>query len=197
MDKTIIIASNNKHKIKEIKSKFAPLNIDVISQSESGYNIDVEETGTTFKENAILKARAIYEISKKAVMADDSGLQVDFLNGEPGVYSARYCGPNATDEEKYNKILELMKDVNDEQKRSARFVCVICYIDDDGEEHIFEGICEGRIAFAPQGNNDFGYDPIFLVGDKTFAEMNEDEKNKISHRGLAVDKMVEYLKTNR
>lgn len=194
MNTSVILASNNKNKIKEIKSKLSPFGIEIVSQSESGYNIDVEETGTTFEENAILKARAIYERAKIPVISDDSGLEVDFLDGKPGVYSARFCGPDATDKDKYNKILELMKDVKDESKRTARFVCVICYIDKDGKEHIFKGSCEGKIAFTPQGDNDFGYDPIFLVGDKTFAQMSQEEKNKISHRGIAVNKMQEYLK---
>ena len=194
MNKSIIIASNNKHKVKEIESKFSTLNINILSQSEAGYCLDIEETGSTFSENAILKARALYEISKKPVMADDSGLEVDFLDGKPGVYSARFCGPNSTDKDKYNKILELMKDVKDESKRTARFVCVICYIDEDGLEHTFKGVCEGTIAFEPKGDNDFGYDPIFLVGDKTFAQLSEEEKNKISHRGLAIDKMLQYIK---
>ena len=193
-NKSIIIASNNKHKVEEIKSKFSRLNINILSQSEAGYSLEVEETGSTFSENAVLKARALYEVSKKPVMADDSGLEVDFLDGKPGVYSARFCGPNSTDEDKYNKILELMKDVKEENKRTARFVCIICYIDEDGMEHIFEGVCEGIIAFEPKGDNDFGYDPIFMVGDKTFAQMSEEEKNKISHRGLAINKMLEYMK---
>ena len=194
MQKSIILASNNKHKIQEIKAKLELLNIDILSQSESGYNIDVEENGTTFAENAAIKAKALYEIIKKPVIADDSGLEVDLLDGAPGVYSARFCGPDATDKDKYNKILELLKDVNDIEKRAARFKCVICYIDERGKEHFFEGACEGTISFEPKGDGDFGYDPIFLVGDRTFAEMSEEEKNKISHRGLAIDKLFEYLK---
>lgn len=194
MNRSIILASNNKHKIQEIKAKLGLLNIDILSQGESGCNIDVEENGTTFAENAAIKANALYEILKKPVIADDSGLEVDFLDGAPGVYSARFCGPDATDKDKYNKILELLKDVNDIQKRAARFKCVICYIDQQGKEHFFEGICEGTISFEPKGNSDFGYDPIFLVGDRTFAEMSEEEKNEISHRGLAIDKLFNYLK---
>lgn len=194
MNKNIILASNNKHKIKEIKAKLGLLNIDILSQRESGCNIDAEENGTTFAENAAIKAKALYEVLKRPVIADDSGLEVDFLDGAPGVYSARFCGPDATDKDKYNKILELLQDVKDTKKRSARFKCVICYIDEQGKEHFFEGVCEGTISFEPRGDNDFGYDPIFLVGDKTFAEMSQEEKNKISHRGLAIDKLYEYLK---
>lgn len=197
MQKIIILASNNKNKLREIKSKLSSFNIDVLSQKEAGYDIDVEETGTTFKENAILKAEAIYKVSKKPVIADDSGLEVDFLNGEPGVYSARFCGENATDKDRINKILELMKDVDDNNKRTARFICSICYIDENGKKHIFEQSCEGIIAKAPQGENDFGYDPIFLVGDKSFAQISEQEKNEISHRGKAIKELVNYLKNKQ
>lgn len=197
MEKIIILASNNKNKLREIKSELSFFNIDVLSQKEAGYDIDVDETGTTFKENAILKAEAIYKESKKPVIADDSGLEVDFLNGEPGVYSARFCGANATDKDRINKILELMNDVKDDNKRTARFVCAICYIDENGEKHIFEQSCEGIIAKAPQGDNDFGYDPIFLVGEKSFAQMTEEEKNKISHRGKAIKELVNYIKNNQ
>lgn len=192
----VIFASNNKHKIQEIKSKLDKFNIEVVSQKEAGYDIEVEETGTTFEENSILKAKAIYELAKIPVIADDGGLEVDYLGGKPGVYSARFCGPDATDKDKYNKILELMKDVEDE-KRTARFRCVICYIDKNGEARTFEGICEGKISKAPIGDNDFGYDPIFLVGDKSFAQMSKEDKNKISHRGRAIDKWVEFLKNEK
>lgn len=196
MEKIIILASNNKNKLREIKSKLSSFNINVLSQKEAGFDIDIEETGTTFKENAILKAEAIYKIAKKPVIADDSGLEVDFLNGDPGVYSARYCGENATDKDRINKILDLMKEVEDNSKRTARFVCSICYIDEIGEKHIFEQSCEGIIAKEPQGENNFGYDPIFLVGDKSFAQISEQEKNEISHRGKAINELVNYLKYN-
>lgn len=196
MEKIIILASNNKNKLREIKSKLSSFNINVLSQKEAGFDIDIEETGTTFKENAILKTEAIYKIAKKPVIADDSGLEVDFLNGDPGVYSARYCGENATDKDRINKILDLMKEVEDNSKRTARFVCSICYIDEIGEKHIFEQSCEGIIAKEPQGENNFGYDPIFLVGDKSFAQISEQEKNEISHRGKAINELVNYLKYN-
>lgn len=192
----VIFASNNKHKIQEIKSKLDKFNIEVVSQKEAGYDIEVEETGNTFEENSILKAKAIYELAKIPVIADDGGLEVDYLDGKPGVYSARFCGPDATDKDKYNKILELMKDVED-KKRTARFRCVICYIDKSGEIRTFEGICEGKISRAPIGDNDFGYDPIFLVGDKSFAQISKEDKNKISHRGRAIDKWVEFLKNEK
>ena len=197
MKKTIILASNNKHKLNEIEAKLNPLGIKVIPQKEAGYNIDVEETGITFQENAILKAEAIYKISKTPVIAEDSGLEIDFLNGEPGVYSARYAGENATDDDRINKVLKLMKDVQDNAKRTARFKCAICYIDAEGIIHIFEQSCEGIIAKERHGNNDFGYDPIFMYGKKSFAEMTQEEKNEISHRGKALKQLINYLKNEK
>ena len=196
MIKKVIVASNNKHKIKEIKAKLSNMNIEVLSQKEAGYDIEVDETGTTFEENSMLKAKTIYNLAKQPVIADDGGLEVDFLDGRPGVYSARFCGPDATDKDRYMKLLELMKDVEDD-KCSARFRCVISYIDENGKEHAFEGICDGKISKEPMGNDDFGYDPIFLVGDKTFAQISEEEKNKISHRGRAIDKWVQYLRNEK
>lgn len=196
MDKTIIFASNNKNKLNEIIAKLSKFGIKVISQSEAGINIDVEENGKTFAENASLKAEAIYNITKKPVFADDSGLEIDFLNGEPGVYSKRYAGENATDEERINKVLALMKDASQIDQRTARFKCAVCYIDKNGEKHIFEGVCEGYIATEPKGNNNFGYDPIFMYGDKSFAEISKEEKNAISHRGKAINALVEYLKVH-
>ena len=197
MENVIILASNNKNKLKEIKAKLNPFGIEVISQKEAGYDIEVEETGTTFVENATLKAEAIFKMSRKPVIADDSGLEVDALNGEPGVYSARYAGENATDEDKIKKVLRLMKDVADDAKRTARFKCAICYIDINGVKHIFEQACEGIIAKEPQGNNGFGYDPIFMVGKKSFAELTSEEKNEISHRGKAVKELVDFLKNEK
>lgn len=194
MENIVILASNNKNKLKEIKTKLNPYGIEVVSQKEAGFDIDVEETGTTFSENAILKAEAIYKMANKPVISDDSGLEIDALNGEPGIYSARYAGENATDADKINKVLNLMKDVTDENKRTARFKCAICYIDNNGEKHIFEQSCEGVIATETHGDNGFGYDPIFMVGEKSFAELSSDEKNLISHRGKAVKELVEYLK---
>lgn len=190
---TIILASNNKNKLKEISEKVKEFNFNVISQSQAGYDIEVEETGKTFEENAILKAEAIYKISNMPVIAEDSGLEIDSLNGEPGVYTGRYAGPNATSQDKIEKVLKLMKDV-EENKRTARFKCVICYIDKKGEKHIFEGSCEGKITYEPCGTAGFDYDPIFLYDTRTFAQMSSEEKNKISHRGQAVNKLVEYLK---
>lgn len=196
MENTFILASNNKDKLQEMKTKLKPLGIEIISQSEAGYNIEVEETGTTFAENATIKARAIYELSHKPVISDDSGLEVDFLNGEPGVYSARYAGENATNADRMNKILNLMKDAKDNE-RTARFKCAICYIDKDGQTHIFEGACEGVIAKEQCGEDGFGYDPIFLYEGVSFANMTREEKNKISHRGKALNEFLKFLQTER
>ena len=192
----LILASNNKHKIKEYSSILGKIGIDVISQKEAGIEIDAQETGTNFKENAIIKAEKIYEKIKKPVISDDSGLVIDFLNGMPGVYSHRFLGENTPDKEKCEKILEMMKDVQDD-KRTARFVCDICYIDENGEKQVFEGVCEGKISDSIKGNNGFTYDMIFLYNDnKTFAQMSEEEKDNVSHRKKAVDKLLEYIKNN-
>ncbi len=190
---TIILASNSENKIIEISQKLKPFNINVISQAEAGYNIEVDETGTTFRENAILKAEAIYEKTKMSVISDDSGLEIDALGGKPGVYSKRFAGENATDNDRIEKILDLMKNVED-SKRTARFICAICYIDKFGEKHIFEEACVGKITTKPYGDDVFGYDPIFLYDTRTFAQMTREEKNEVSHRGKAINSLVKFLK---
>lgn len=193
--KEIILASNNKNKLRELKDKLKKFDINIISQKEAGFDIEVEETGKTFSENAKLKAEKIYELAKQPVIADDSGLEIDYLNGKPGVYSHRFAGPDATDKDRNNKILKLMENVEDE-KRTARFKCAICYIDINGEVRIFEGCVEGKITRKEIGNNNFGYDPIFMYGEKTFAQMTQDEKSEISHRGLAMKKFINFLTSN-
>ena len=196
MNRVFVIASNNEGKIFEMRNKLKDFGIEVISQKEAGINTDVEETGETFEENAIIKAQEIYKITNKPVIADDSGLEVDALEGKPGVYSKRFAGIEATDKDRTNKILELMKNVP-EEKRTARFKCVICYIDEKGEKHIFEGESEGRIGYTPKGENGFGYDPIFVYNNKTFAEMTNEEKNQVSHRGRAINKFLDYLNSEK
>lgn len=193
--KYTILASNNAHKLDELKEKLKPFNINVISQKEAGYDIEVDETGETFKENAILKAEAIYNLSKMPVIADDSGLEIDALDGKPGVHSKRFAGENTTDYDRIKKILTMMKDV-EKQKRTARFKTVICYINEYGEKHIFEGVVEGEIGCEAKGTNGFGYDPIFIYNNKTFAEMTSEEKNEVSHRGRATQKLIDYLSFN-
>lgn len=194
--KKIILASNNKGKLEEISKELSEFGIEVISQKEAGFDIEVDENANTFEGNATLKAEAIYDKLKMPVISDDSGLEIDALNGEPGVFSKRYAGPNATNKDKINKVLNLMKDVPDD-KRTARFTCAICYIDENGEKHIFKESCEGKILHEPRGKNGFSYDPIFLYGDKSFAEISMDEKNKVSHRGKAVKDLVEYIRNNK
>lgn len=189
----IILASNNKGKIREISEILSPLGFEVISLKSAGIDIDIEENGDTFKENAAIKARAIFEMTKTAVIADDSGLSVEYLNGAPGVHSHRYGGENATDAEKNQKLLGELEGVPDE-KRNASFICFICYIDKDGREHFVQGECKGKIGYEPKGENGFGYDPIFMYGDRSFAEISADEKNKISHRALALKSFCELLK---
>ena len=189
----IILASNNKNKIAELKQILSPLGYEVISQSEAGVDIEVEETGTTFEENSMIKAKAIYEISKMPVVADDSGLEVDYLDKAPGVYSHRYAGENASDKDRCKKILSKLEGVADE-KRTARFVCVISYIDLNGNASVLRGECEGFIGKEMKGDNGFGYDSIFMIGDRSFAEISSEEKNKISHRANALKKLTEKLK---
>lgn len=193
----IILASNNINKLKEMQNKLNKYEMNVISQKEAGFDIEVEETGNTFEENAILKATKIYEVSNMPVIADDSGLEIDFLDGAPGVYSHRFAGPNATDEDRINKVLELLKSVP-EENRTARFKCAICYISQDGGKNLFEGVAEGKIGFEPKGSNGFGYDPIFICEEnKTFAELTGEEKNKISHRGRAIEKFINFLEEGK
>jgi len=188
--KRLIIASNNAGKVREFKALLEPLGYDVVSQSEAGICLSVDETGDTFEANARLKAEAILRMAGHppsppnfAVLADDSGLCVDALGGEPGVYSANYDVP---------WLLEKMSDVPAD-KRSAKFVCCICYLDEHGEKLVI-GQCEGQIAFEPSGEGGFGYDPVFVHENKSFAELSADEKNAISHRGIALRKLVEELK---
>lgn len=194
---TFIFCSNNKNKIFEIQKKLSQFGIDIISQKEAGYDIEVEETGKTFQENSLIKAESIYKLSKKPVIADDSGLCIDYLNGEPGIHSHRFAGDNASDKDRHNKVLKLLEGVED-KKRTCRYTCCVCYIDSNGDKHFFEDYLEGKIALdGPKGNNGFGYDPIVVLNDgRHVAELSPEEKNKISHRGKAINKLVEYIKEN-
>jgi len=191
----LVIASNNKGKIREYKQLLEPMGYEVVSQSEAGIDLEVEETGATFAENSALKARAVYEKCSCAVLADDSGLSVDALNGEPGVFSARYGGLK-TDAERSALLLEKLRNVPDE-KRTARFICTIHFIMQDGKEIAVEGRVEGKIGNKPVGENGFGYDPIFMYGDKSFAQIPADEKNSVSHRADALNRLLEKLKQER
>ncbi|MGN0665470.1 MAG: RdgB/HAM1 family non-canonical purine NTP pyrophosphatase [Huintestinicola sp.] len=184
----LILASNNKNKLREVREILEPLGFEVVSQSEAGADIEVEENGTTFAENAYLKAKAIYDMLGLPVISDDSGLAVDALDGAPGIYSARY----AEDGKRCARVLSELEGVPDE-KRTARFVCSICYIDAHGNKHIAEGTCEGKIGYEKKGTNGFGYDPIFMFGDKSFAEISAEEKNRVSHRSNALKKLEEII----
>ena len=187
----IIAATNNKGKLKEMRAIFEGL-ATVVSLHDLGVDIDVVEDGETFLHNARKKAREIQAVVGGVVFADDSGLTVDALDGAPGVYSARYAGEDATDEENVEKLLLALKDKKD---RTAHFVCTIVLLKEDGTEYTAEGFCDGVIAEAPQGENGFGYDPVFYIPElgKTMAELSPEEKNSISHRRRALDKIKEFL----
>ena len=188
----LIAATNNAHKVVDFKRILEPLGFTVLSQKEAGIHVEAEETGTTFEENAYLKAKAVYDASGLPTVADDSGIAVDALNGAPGVYSARYGGPSLNDVDRYEKLLHEMDGVPDE-KRTARFVCAISLILSSDQVFGFTGVCEGKIGYGPRGENGFGYDPIFMVGDKSTAELLPEDKDKISHRGQALRKMEQML----
>lgn len=195
----LLVATGNAHKLKEFGRILSPLGIDVVSMAEVNLDLDVEETGQTFAENAEIKAKAMFGVCGIPVVADDSGLCVDALDGRPGVYSARYLG-DAPQNEKNAALLKEMKDVPQEN-RTARFVCAIhCILSNDTGISV-EGVCEGSIGYEPKGEDGFGYDPLFLCGGKTFAELSGDEKDAQSHRGLALrelaEKLEEYLKTKK
>lgn len=192
--KTFVIASNNPKKVNELNRILNPMGITAKTAKEMGVSLDdVEETGTTFVENARLKARAAFERTKLPCIADDSGLMVDALNGAPGVYSARYSGENATDSANNEKLLAELSQVQP-ARRTAKFVCVICCILENGKEIIAHGECIGTIATKPQGNDGFGYDPLFIVkSGKSFAQLSPEEKDKISHRGNAIRILKQQL----
>lgn len=179
-----ILASNNKGKLKEMKAILASLGADIISQSEAGLELEADETGKTFEENALIKARAACEALHEPAIADDSGLAVEALGGAPGVYSARYGGCT-TDEERVNLLLKNLEGV---KNRKAKFVSCIACVFPNGDAITARGECEGTITFLPRGEGGFGYDPVFeLAGtEKTMAELSPEEKNAVSHRGRAL-----------
>ena len=194
--KKIIIATRNKGKIREFRDFFQTFHIEVRSLLDFNDELpEIEETGDTFEQNAAIKAERIAEYLKQPVLADDSGLVVDALHGEPGIYSARYAGEGSTDEENYQKLLKKMQHVPKDE-RTARFVCVLAIHIPEEETVFYEGYCEGEIAFAPSGENGFGYDPVFIPKgfDCTMAELSPEEKNKISHRKHAFDQLTNWEK---
>ncbi len=193
-----LIATHNIKKRDELSRILKPLGIDAVIASDIGMEItDAEETGTTFAENARIKAESGCRETRLPCIADDSGLCVDALDGRPGVYSARYAGGHDTSySHKIATLLDEMKDVPDE-KRTARFISSVCCIFPDGRELCVEGKCEGKIGFVPAGEGGFGFDPIFYVGEKSFAQLTAEEKDTVSHRGnslrLLAEKLPEYL----
>ena len=192
-----LIASKNKKKLNEMQRILSPLGIEVVSESDSGYTFpEVEENGTTFAENAKIKALSAMKTTGLPAVADDSGLCIDALNGAPGIYSARFSGDH-NDDANNQRVFDLLKDTPDD-KRTARFVCSICCVFPNGDEIVANGVCEGKIGYTLIGENGFGYDPLFMVGDKSFAQLSNEEKDKISHRGNAMreftQKLKEYLK---
>lgn len=193
--KRIIFATGNENKMKEIREILADLPVEVVSMKEAGVQADIVEDGQTFEENAVIKARAVMEQTKELVLADDSGLEIDYINKEPGIYSARYMGEETSYHIKNNNLIKRLEGVPDE-KRTARFVCAIAAAFPDGTVETAQGVIEGRIGHEEKGENGFGYDPIFYLPEYgcTTAEMSGDQKNKISHRGLALQNMCEILK---
>ena len=193
----LVLASKNKKKLVEMNAILSQLGIEVCSEAEAGVDIDVEETGTTFEENSLLKAKAVMEASGMPAIADDSGLCVTCLNDAPGVYSARYGGEGLDDAGRYQLLLQNMRGQLD---RSAKFVSVITCCFPNGDVITARGECPGTIAFAPMGEGGFGYDPVFFVPQlkKTFSQLSAEEKNAISHRGKALEifkaKLEDYLK---
>lgn len=189
-----LIATHNLKKREELQRILSPLGVRVLTSEEAGVTLsDVYETGITFEENAALKAHSGCRESGMPVIADDSGLEVDALGGEPGVYSARYAGEHGNDKKNIEKLLKNLENVP-EEKRTGRFVCAVCCVFPDGREITLRGTCEGKIGFEPAGNGGFGYDPVFYVGKKSFGELTSEEKDKISHRGNAMRMLSEKLK---
>ena len=183
---SLLLATNNAGKLRELHDILSGLPLELVTPSQIGLDLEVDETGASFEENAILKATAFARASGLPALADDSGLEIDALGGEPGVHSKRYAGPDASDADRIALVLSKLQDVPEAQ-RSARFRCVMALATPEELVGTVEGVCEGRVAFAPRGDNGFGYDPIFLLPERgrTMAELPAEEKNVISHRGRA------------
>lgn len=191
----VIVATGNPHKVGEIRAALPDAGFEFVSAAETGVWVEPEETGETFLQNARIKARAAFELFGCAALADDSGLEVDALDGAPGVRSARYAGEKASDAENNTRLLSALQDVTAE-KRKARFRCVIVFIAEDGSEVVADGACEGSIGFSPRGDKGFGYDPLFLpdaAPGRTMAELALEEKTAISHRGRTLAVLREKI----
>ncbi len=194
MQKTFLIATHNKKKKAELLRILGPMGIDVKTDEELGLTLtEVEENGETFYENSLLKAESGCKESGYPCIADDSGLMVDYLAGAPGVYSARFAGEHGNDAKNNEKLLKLLKDVP-ENERTARFVSVVCIAFPNGDVISARGECEGKIGYCEKGDGGFGYDPVFMVDGKSFAELSAEEKDKLSHRGNALKLISEKLK---
>lgn len=193
MQKTFLIATHNKKKKKELLRILSPLGIDVKTDEELNLTLtEPDENGETFYENALIKAQSGCKESGLPCVADDSGLMVDYLAGAPGVYSARFSGEHGNDKKNNEKLLKLLKDVP-EDERTARFVSVVCCVFPNGDILSARGECEGKIGYEEKGEGGFGYDPVFMVDGKSFAEISSDEKDKLSHRGKALNLLSEKL----
>ncbi len=194
--KKLVLASANQHKLQEIQSILKDFEFELITMKAAGYGEDdIEESGTTFEENSMIKAMAVHNRLKVAALADDSGLEVDYIGGAPGVYSARYAGEPKSDARNNEKLLDALKGASDEE-RTARFVTVLTLVFENGDTLVARGTVEGRIGFEAKGKHGFGYDPLFIVPElgKTFAELTGSEKNALSHRGNALKVMREEIK---
>lgn len=194
----IIFATGNEGKMKEIREILADPQVEVLSMKEAGITADIEENGKSFEENAVIKAKAVMEICHEIVLADDSGLEIDYLNKEPGIYSARYMGEDTSYRIKNQNLIDRLEGVPDE-KRTARFVCVIAAAFPDGEVITARGTIEGRIGYEERGENGFGYDPIFYVPEYgcSTAQLSPEVKNQISHRGKALREMKRKLQARK
>ena len=182
----LVLASDNRHKLVEFRELFKPFGVDLLSKAEAGFFDEVEENGATFAENAFIKAEAVMRATHLPAIADDSGICVDALGGQPGVFSARYTGNHADSDQDRCRLV--LKNLGNDPHRTARFVCALCCVFPNGDVLRAEGKCEGDILYAPQGDNGFGYDPIFRPRgfDRSMAELTMEEKNAISHRGRAL-----------
>lgn len=190
----MIFATGNENKMVEIREILGELPLEILSMKQAGITADIVEDGNTFEENALIKAREVCKLAGEMVMADDSGLEIDYLNGEPGIYSARYMGEETSYRIKNQNLIERLQGVPDEQ-RTARFVCAIAAAFPDGREMVVRGTIEGRIGYEERGENGFGYDPIFYLPERgmSTAELSPEDKNSISHRGNALRKMKALL----
>lgn len=189
----IVVASDNAGKIREFKRLLGPLGFDIISKKEAGLKEQAEENGKSFCENAKLKAQFTFDKTGLAVIADDSGLCVDSLDGAPGIYSARYASEDAEDSSDEANKQKLLKELEGKTARAAKFVCCLCFISPDGQAHCIEETCEGEIATEESGSGGFGYDPIFLYDGISFGETSSEDKDKVSHRGKALRKLAKQI----